>query len=263
MPADPERSGYSFTGWNTMLNGLGAEFTATTPVNTSITVYALWSPDDGKISDDDLALLGFNTEHIQYISGYEDSSMRPDNAMTRAEVAVIFYRLLATEEKSVPRSSNFSDVDDEVWYSQAVSYLADIDVLTGYSDGTFEPNQPVTRAEFATIVSRFYETNTMDSRAFPDIEGHWAEEYINLVAEKGWANGYPDGTFKPQQNITRAEAVKIVNLMLNRKIEREDIPEGINEFADIENHWAYTHLVEASNNHEVENNNDGYEIWCE
>ena len=337
MPANPERSGYSFTGWNTVLNGSGTEFTATTPVNADITVYALWSSDDVKISDDYLPLSEFNTEHILYIFGYLDNSIRPDNAMTRAEVAVVLYRLLVTEEKYVPKPSIFSDVTVGTWYTQAVSYLADIGVLAGYPDGTFRPNQPLTRAEFATIASRFNEMNTMDTietidtietvetidttdaiktinitdttdaikstsitdntditkstsitdttdtikttnitdttettettdtmdgSSFQDIENHWAEDCINSVAQKGWVNGYPDGTFKPQQNITRAEAVKIVNMMLNRKIESENIPEGIKEFTDIENHWAYAHLVEASNNHGFERNSDGYEIWC-
>jgi hypothetical protein len=103
--------------------------------------------------------------------------------------------------------------------------------------------------------------DTTVSSGFPDIAGHWAAAYIDSAFAKGWVSGYPDGTFKPQQNITRAEVVKVVNTMLNRRIRAEDIPTGIRRFTDIEGHWAYADIVEASNGHDFQRRSDGYEIW--
>jgi len=257
MPGEPTRSDYAFAGWNTAQNGSGSAFTATTIVTGNIKVYAQW----WIIIDDPEIPKGFTEDHIPFIQGYPDNSVKPDNAITRAEIAMIFFRLLTDVGKNTPRPSVFKDVASGAWYAQAVSYLASIDILKGYPDGTFKPNQPITRGEFAAVASRFDELEPTDSNAFPDITGHWAIGYINSAAAKGWVNGYTDGTFRPEKFITRAEVVKIVNTMLNRKIKLENIPAGIRQFTDFVGHWAYTDIVEASNYHDYEREADGYEIW--
>ena len=274
MPSNPVRYGYIFAGWNTAYSGMGSSFTATTTVNGNMQVYAQWisNGDDNENGDDDSDLIiidegpplaGFLADHIPYISGYPDNSMKPNFAITRAEVAMIFFRLLSSDEKNLSRASAFSDVPDGAWYTQAVSYLASIDILTGYPGGDFRPNQQITRAEFATITTRFDNLASSDTNAFPDVSGHWAEANINSAFVKGWVSGYPDGTFKPQQNITRAEVVKVVNTMLDRKIRTENIPAGIKKFNDIEGHWAYSDIVEASNSHDYFRRGDGYETWLQ
>jgi len=200
-------------------------------------------------------------EHRVYITGYNDNTVRPNNPITRAETAVIFFRLLSGEEKHIPSISTFNDTVPGAWYAQAVNHLARINIITGYQDGSFRPNQPITRAEFATIASRFDKLEASQSDSFPDVAGHWARAYINSAALKGWISGYPDGTFRPQRNITRAEVVRIVNTMLNRKILPEDIPAGVIRFTDLQTHWAYTDIVEASNAHDYTRKENGYEIW--
>jgi len=259
MPVNVTRNGFTFIGWNTAQNGTGTAFTATTAVTGNIRVYAQWA-EDVDIGEPEIPR-GFITDHIPYIQGYPNNSVKPDTAITRAEVAMVFFRLLSDTGKSAPRASVFKDVSNGAWYTQAICYLASINILNGYPDGTFKPNQPVTRAEFATIASRFDQLAESVGNAFPDIENHWAKIYINSAAIKGWVDGYTDGTFKPQDKITRAEVVKIVNTMLDRKIELEDIPVGIRLFTDFEGHWAYTHIVEASNDHDYVRKSNGYEIW--
>ena len=259
MPGNLARSGYTFAGWNTKQDGTGTAFTHTTTVSGNIRVYAQWTSDT-TINDPRIPT-GFTEDHIAYIRGYPDNSVKPDNSITRAEVAMIFFRLLVDENKNIPKPSVFSDVVSGAWYAQAISYLASINILKGYPDGKFRPNQPITRAEFATIASRFDQLEASASNAFPDIATHWAKAFINSAAEKGWVEGYPDGTFQPQKNISRAEVVKVINVMLDRKIQMDDIPVGIRYFTDLAGHWAYTHIVEASNEHDYQRKSDGYEIW--
>ena len=271
----PYRTGFSFLSWNTKTDGSGTTFTKDTIVTDEITVYAQWrenAPPGGGIPgipstgttvfipDINTPLAGFTSDHIPFLNGYPDGSVKPDSPITRAEVAMIFFRLLSSPDKNTPRVSGFSDVPDTQWYAQAVSYLTSINILTGYPEGDFRPQQPITRAEFAAVASRFDSLTPVSTNAFPDIE-IWAKDYINSAYAKGWVSGYPDGTFKPQQNITRAEVVKVVNTMLNRKVKLEDIPAGIKHFTDAEGHWAYTEIVEASNDHNYTRKTDGFEIW--
>jgi uncharacterized repeat protein (TIGR02543 family) len=271
---NPSRSNYNFTGWNTKQDGTGSVFTSSTPVTATITVFAQWTyiggtPPVTTIVDNNVPLSGFTADHIPFISGYPDGTMKPDNAITRAEVAMIFYRLLTDPDKTTPRANAFSDVPDlsaNIWYTQPVNYLASKDILKGYPDGTFGPNRPITRAEFAVVASRFDKLDETVTNAFPDVEHHWAKPFINSAYAKGWVNGYPeDGTFRPQRNISRAEVVKVVNTMLNRRLRitdlRADILAGIIKFSDIEGHWAYSDIVEAANNHDYTRRSDGYEDW--
>ena len=271
MPANPTRSGYTFLSWNTAANGLGSTLTATTAITRNLVVYAQWRGDGSNsgyvnggdiiIDDGGPPLAGFLAEHIPYMGGYPDNSMKPDNPITRAEVATIFFRLLSAANKNLTMPTAFNDVAAGEWYTQAINYLASIQILNGYEDGSFRPNMPITRAEFATVASRFDNLAATSTNAFPDIAEHWAKVYINSAYAKGWVNGYPDGTFKPELNITRAEVVKVVNTMLDRKVRPENIPGGIKYFTDIAGHWAYADIVEASNAHDYIRRTDGYETW--
>lgn len=282
-------SQYTFTGWNTSQNGSGKAYAAgsTIVVTTNITLYAQWryngdgggnsgggnsgTPNRGgsntvtiEETKTPLGALELNkTDHIRYIFGYPDQSIRPDNAITRAEAASIFFRLLLNADKNSAKSSTFSDVQGGVWYSQAINYLASAGIVSGYEDGTFRPNQPITRAEFATMASKFDKLEKTGDQIFPDIQdNHWAKDFVNSAYTKGWVSGYPDGTFRPQLNITRAEVVSIVNKMLERKIKLADIPAGVLRFIDLtESHWAYIDMMEASNEHDYQKDEDGYEKW--
>jgi hypothetical protein len=202
--------------------------------------------------------------HIVYINGYDDGTVRPDGAITRDEVAAIFYRLLKDTAKSDAVSGAFSDVADDAWYTQAVNYLAKIGVLQGYEDGTFQPRRNITRAEFAAIISRFDNDIADSANPFSDVnETDWAFRYIISASAKGWLNGYADGTFLPNESITRAEVVTVINRMLERKVQTSGIPAQFYAlFTDLTtDYWAFADIIEASVAHEHTAGADGYEIW--
>lgn len=201
--------------------------------------------------------------HIKYINGYPDGSVKPDNSITRAEVAAIFFRLIKDTNKTVTANGKFSDVNSGEWYAQAINYLASIGILKGYEDGLFHPEQTITRAEFAAIASRFDKLEASDKSTFSDVDpNHWAADYINSAYLKGWIGGYPDGSFRTESSITRAEVVKIVNSMLNRKIELSDIPADAPQYTDLaKSHWAYCDIIEASTEHVYDRKENGYELW--
>ena len=255
-------SGNTITAWQTQ-----SGMTQSQPVTTTVQVRNTGGGNIGggggtMITPSPPPLAGFLADHIPYIFGYPDSSVRPNNPITRAEAASIFWRLLSAVEKEYPMATVFSDVRNGVWYAQSVSYLASINIIQGYPDGTFRPDQPITRAEFAAMASRFDNLASTSSNAFNDINGHWAVSLINSAYAKGWISGYPDGTFRPGQNIVRAEVVTVVNRMLDRRIRLEDIPTGIKIFSDINTtHWAYAAVVEASNDHDFIRGADGFETW--
>ncbi|MCL2164791.1 MAG: S-layer homology domain-containing protein, partial [Oscillospiraceae bacterium] len=194
--------------------------------------------------------------------GYPDYTVKPEQGITRAEAASIFYRLLQVEYMENNAVSAFNDVNDEDWFAQAINTLAELNIILGYEDGTFRPNDPITRAEFATIATRFDELSPADGIAFSDVsEDHWAVDFISSAYAVGWVGGYEDGTFRPEQNISRAEVVKIVNTMLNRL--PEHLPEELeNPYTDIEvSHWAYIHIIEASIEHKYDRDGNGIERW--
>ncbi|UZN00691.1 S-layer homology domain-containing protein [Lysinibacillus sp. MHQ-1] len=173
-------------------------------------------------------------EHIKYINGYPDGSVKPGSSITRAEAAAIYFRLIKDENKNIAVNGTFSDVGGDTWYAQSVNYLASQGILVGYRDGTFKPRQTITRAEFAAIASRFDNLLTNENTSFKDVSiDHWAAAYIDSAYTKGWINGYPDGSFRPASSITRAEVVKIINNMLNRKIELSDIPSDAVQYKDL------------------------------
>ena len=203
-------------------------------------------------------------EHLRYIHGYEDGTVRPDNNMTRAEVAVVFWRLTRDPDKGIAVSNRFADMDGSEWYAQAVNYLAGAGILTGYSDGTFQPNRSITRCEFVAMISRFAKTENTASNPFTDVsESHWAYSYVGLAYQKGWINGYPDRSFRPDSPITRGEIIKIVNYMLGRGILAQDVPEALHSlYTDLpQNHWAFAEVIEASAVHDYERQANGYEVY--
>ena len=194
--------------------------------------------------------------------------MHPEATITRAEVATIFFRLLDDEMRSdnITKINYFSDVAADDWFNTAVSTLSKLQILTGYPDGSFGPNDPITRAEFAAIAARF-DTHTANSTAgFSDIQGHWALAEINKAAENGWVNGYPDNTFRPDNNITRAEAMAMINRVLNRDpATPNDLLDDMIKWPDNmdTNQWYYLDIQEATNSHYYERKSSGTEYWTQ
>ena len=209
-------------------------------------------------------------DHDAYLLGYEDGTVRPEGSITRAEVATIFFRLLTDEsrDKFWSQTNDYTDVPADAWYNSAVSTLSNAGILDGYEDGTFRPDGNITRAEFATITARFLEASYDGGNRFPDIDGHWAAEYINEAANAGIVDGYEDGTFRPQQNITRAEAVTMVNRTVDRHPDADHLLDNMVTWPDNpESAWYYAQIQEATNAHAYTMHTDQedapYEIWTE
>ena len=209
-------------------------------------------------------------DHDAYLLGYEDGTVRPEGSITRAEVATIFFRLLTDEsrDKFWSQTNDYTDVPADAWYNNAVSTLSNAGILDGYEDGTFRPDGNITRAEFATITARFLEASYDGGNRFPDIDGHWAAEYINEAANAGIVDGYEDGTFRPQQNITRAEAVTMVNRTVDRHPDADHLLDNMVTWPDNpESAWYYAQIQEAINAHAYTMHTDQedapYEIWTE
>lgn len=204
-------------------------------------------------------------DHDAYLQGYPDGRVKPENNITRAEVATIFYRLLTDDARNYYYStdSGFSDVKPGDWYNTAVSTMVNAGILTGYNDGSFRPNDPITRAEFATIAARFLSDPYSLQDRFYDTEGHWAEVYINRAAEVGWINGYNDGSFRPDKAITRAEAMTLVNNVLGREPHADYMLDDMITWPDNpKSAWYYEDIQEATNSHDYRWSSDKrYEIW--
>ena len=209
--------------------------------------------------------------HYGYIIGYPvdyytgkpttdqtKKPVRPEGKITRAEVATIYFRMLTDENRAANwnQVSGFSDVKRSAWYNNAISTLTKAGILKGYEDGTFQPNGYITRAEFATIAIRFFSGVYEGEDLFPDIKGHWAEDYINNAANKGLVKGYEDGTFGPDRYITRAEAVTLVNRTLNRHPHNDGLHQDMLRWPDNmdTSKWYYADMQEATNSHEPDKN---------
>ena len=209
--------------------------------------------------------------HYGYIIGYPvdyytgkpttdqtKKPVRPEGKITRAEVATIYFRMLTDENRAANwnQVSGFSDVKRSAWYNNAISTLTKAGILKGYEDGTFQPNGYITRAEFATIAIRFFSGVYEGEDLFPDIKGHWAEDYINNAANKGLVKGYEDGTFGPDRYITRAEAVTLVNRTLNRHPHNDGLHKDMLVWPDNmdTSKWYYADMQEATNSHEPDKN---------
>ena len=234
------RNGYTFNGWNTKADGTGTAYAPVAvikEVKQSITLYAQW-----------LAKPTLPKDPVRYIYGYPDGSVRPERAVTRAEAVMIFYRLLVAADKNTVYTSTFTDVKANAWYTQAIAYFEKHGLIIDSKDGKFRPNDPITRAEYAALAAGFDNLSPSAPNIFPDVaDDHWAVGYINSAADKGWVAGFPDGTFKPDETLTRAQLVTIINRMLNRKLAAEDVPADVIVYTDLpETHWAYLDIIEAS-----------------
>ena len=221
-------------------------------------------------------------DHYGYIIGYPvdyytgqpttdqtKKPVRPEGKITRAEVATIYFRMLTDESRTKfwSQSNSYSDVKTGDWFNNAVSTLSKAGIIAGYEDGSFRPNGYITRAEFATIAARFFDVTYNGKDLFPDISGHWAKDYINQAANKGFVNGYEDGTFKPDRNITRAEAVTLVNRTLDRHPDKNHFTKDMLVWPDNmdQTKWYYADMQEATNSHtyQMKENSDKtkYENW--
>ena len=207
-------------------------------------------------------------DHYAYIVGYPDKTVRPQNGITRAEVATIFFRLLTDETRDAnsTKSNSYSDVAAGAWYNHAVSTLSAMGIVKGDSNGKFNPNAPITRAEFAAIAARFDDKANSTTADFSDIVSHWAKNEISAASNNGWINGYPDGTFRPDNKITRAEAMTLVNRVLKRLPETaEDLHDDMIKWSDNSDasQWFYLAVQEATNSHYYKAKENKFEKWSE
>ena len=207
-----------------------------------------WSSADNKVDTKDQK--HETAIHKAYIYGYENGSFKPEGNMTRAEAAAMLARLQGLDLSNTARP-NFIDVRSG-WYNAAINAVVNAGYMKGYPDGTFRPNGKITRAEFAQMIKAIDKANT-GMAPFADAKGHWAEAAINQAYANGRINGYPDGTFRPNNHITRAEAVKVFNKLYDRSVNLtglRDVLTNIAPFVDVNaSHWAYYEIVEASNTH--------------
>lgn len=252
----PERDGYVFVSWNTEPDGSGERYMPGDTFHidgSSDNLYAQWQKD--KTGPDDSGVSNWleTDEHRAYLTGYPDSTFRADRNMTRAEVAQMFYALLL--DKNVTITKSFSDVPDDAWYATAVKTLASLGMMDGYPDGTFRPDEPITRAEFATVGLAFAYDPLDASCSYYDVSASaWYHTYVAQATTYGWIGGYPDNTFRPGNNITRVEVCVIVNNMLGRDADERYIDRHEDElvhFVDLsDSYWGYYTIMESTNTHE-------------
>ena len=252
----PKRVGYTFTGWYADKE-LTDKITSV-KMTSDKTVYAGWQATD-------VPNYLNNENHFAYIVGYEDGTVRPNANISRAEVAAIFFRLLKDDvrDDNLTANSVFTDVAFGKWYNKSISTMAKIGIVKGRTANAFAPNAPITRAEFAAICSRFDRSNVEIKSDFNDISGHWAEKEIRRAASLGWIKGYADGSFKPDQNITRAEAASMINRMLHRLPETaDDLLDGMIQWPDNQpSDWYYINMQEATNSHDFKQKGEINEYW--
>ena len=270
------QSRYTFSGWR--INGVGDVVTEIKDIQQDVKLIGVWTRRSSgggggshkpTVTIPDDVPTGLNgDDHFAYIVGYPNGNVEPNGNITRAEVATIFFRLLTEEVRTAnsTQSNSLSDVTRGQWFNHAVSTLSSMGIVKGHNDGTFAPNAPITRAEFAAIAARFDDKNTNTSSKFTDIASHWAKNEIGIAANKGWINGYPDGTFRPNQYITRAEAMTLVNRVLNRLPENSsDLLDSMIKWPDNSDAsaWYYLAVQEATNSHAYsdKSKDDKYEKW--
>ena len=272
------QSRYTFSGWR--INGTGDIVTSLENLQQDVKLVGVWSYRSGGSSGggggrkptvdipDDVPTGLNGDDHFAYIVGYPDGNVKPGSSITRAEVATIFFRLLTEDVRTAnsTQSNSLSDVSRGQWFNHAISTLSSMGIVKGNPDGTFNPDAPITRAEFAAIAARFDDKNTNTTSNFSDIASHWAKDEIGVAANKGWINGYPDSTFRPDQYITRAEAMTLVNRVLNRLPEKsEDLLDDMIKWPDNADAsvWYYLAVQEATNSHDYSDKSDAdkYEKW--
>lgn len=252
----PTREGYTFTGW--YADEELTERITEIRMTSDKTVYAGWEPTG--VPD---WLNG--ADHFAYVIGYTDGTVRPLNNISRAEVASIFFRLLKEDirEENLTADNTFTDVHEGMWCNTAISTMEKLGIVKGRSREHFDPSAPITRAEFAAICARFDTSKRNGDSDFSDIAGHWAEAEIGRAATLGWILGYTDGTFRPDNNITRAEAMTMINRVLNRLPQSEDdLLDGMNIWPDNQpGAWYYLAVQEATNSHDFNRKGDVHEQW--
>ena len=235
----------------------GGKHPTNTGKNSRITVYNTEAAVPALFTDD----------HYAYIVGGPDGTVRPNDSMTRAGVATIFFRLLkdSVRDANLLTSNTYTDVPGGHWANTAISTMTGLDIVRGYDAAAFGPGDPITRAQFAAICARFDTGKSNGSRTFSDIEGHWAKAYIERAAELGWISGFQDGTFRPDAYITRAQAVTMINRMLNRVPEDpSDLLPGMNVWPDCgPGDWFYLAIQEATNSHDYRRKAGSYETWTD
>jgi len=255
-PEDPTKEGYIFDGWYTD-KSFENLYDFNQKVIKNITLYAKWRKTN--VSD----ILNVR-EHFAYIKGYQDK-VRPEDSITRAETVEIFFRLLNEEvrKNNLVSKNSFSDINPLEWYNTSVSTMSKLGIIKGRTTDIFEPDAFITRGEFAAICARFDNSDFEVKDTFTDIEGYWAENEILEATAHGWIKGYDDGTFRPDEFITRAEAITMINRMLGRTPEtKDDLHSDMKKWKDNdENAWYYVAIQEASNDHSYEMKNQYHERW--
>ena len=261
----PIKKDYLFNGWH--IDEKLSEDVEEVKMNKNITVYADWVEDNGNGGNGHPTPDKLNgKDHFAYVMGYPDGTVRPNANITRAEVTSIFFRLLTadTRDGNLGNENKFVDVADSDWYNTAVSTMAKLNIVKGRTEKDFVPDANITRAEFAAICARFDDSEYEVVDNFTDVDGHWAEDYIHEAAAHGWIRGYEDGTFKPDQFITRAEAMTMINRVLNRVPEtKNDLLDSMIKWPDNSDvtAWYYIPVQEATNSHEYKMKNNIYETW--
>ena len=259
----PVREGYTFEGWYWDLR-LTDRVTGDVKVDVPVVVlYAKWAEEETAAESTGVSRWLDTVNHTVYLSGYPDGTFGTDRNMTRAEVAQMFYALLL--DKDVEITTSFSDVPADAWYAKAVNTLSSLGMLGGYPDGTYRPDAPITRAEFAAVALAFARESASASCSYTDVSTNaWYYTYVAQASTYGWIGGYPDNTFRPDNQITRAEVCVIVNNMLGRAADQRYIDRNADEltsFADLtSNHWAYYTVMEATNSHKY-SVDGGVESW--
>ena len=252
----PTRESYTFTGWYA-----DKELTqkiSSIKMTSEKTVYAGWKastvPD--MLNGDD---------HYAYVVGYSDGTVRPNANISRAEVATIFFRLLKKEVRdgNLTTENIFADVTNGQWHNKAISTMAKLGIVKGRRADRLDPDASITRAEFAAICARFNTKPVENSSSFSDISGHWAENEIERAAAFGWISGYPDGTFRPDARITRAEAMTMINRVLCRMPQSEsDLLDSMVTWPDNKpSDWHYLAVQEATNSHDFNRQGEVGESW--
>jgi len=263
----PVRDGYKFTGW--YLDEALTQRVESITVDGEITLYAGWVKDGSSVvSKVDVPEQLNGEEHYAYVIGYPEGDVRPYGNITRAETVTILFRLLKDDVRTanITTENVFVDVSESDWFNQAVSTLAAMNIVNGRTETEFMPNAYITRAEFATIFARFAEYSYNAEDVFNDINGHWAEDYINEAAAYGWIAGYEDDSFRPENLITRAESMTLINRVLKRVPETtEDLLSGMSVWTDNTDTsmWYYIAVQEATNSHKFTMKNSSNEKWTE
>lgn len=252
-PKDPVNGGYIFDGWYTDKT-FRHRYDFSTPLTEDITIYAKWFLIvlPGVTVKKNTPKLN-TADHFAYVQGYPDGTVKPAGNITRAETAAILFRLMddASRKTYYSTKSGFRDVASGSWYNTYVATLNNAGVITDSSNGYFRPNEAITRAELAAMLAKFSET-TSAANYFNDVSAkYWAANAIAICAKLGWITGYPDGTFRPDRNVTRAELMAMINRATGRAPKSADafLP-GMKTWIDnTSDKWYYLDVQEATNSH--------------